>query len=63
MGLLFGVFALIVAVAIPNNEDVLTERTITSGTSKKCPKSDELIQIGAARCRYCGTEQHSDQSV
>lgn len=57
MGLLFGVFVLMVAVAIPNSEDVLTERTITSGTSTKCPKSDELITIGAARCRYCGTDQ------
>lgn len=54
MGLLFAMFVLIVAVAIPKNEDVLTERNITSGARKKCPAWGELIRVAASRCRYCG---------
>lgn len=57
LGLLFCVSVHIAATAVPRNELVLAERAIASGTPRKRPACQELLEVSGARCRYCGNDQ------
>lgn len=57
LGLLLCVSVRIAATAVPRNELVLAERAIASGTPRKRPACQELLEVSGARCRYCGNDQ------
>lgn len=37
----------------------MSQETISSGQTKKCPKCQEDIQINAKKCKHCGTDLRS----
>ncbi len=58
---LFGVFffvpAVILAWALPANQEVLERDALARKIAKRCPHCDELIRPAANACRHCGRDQ------
>lgn len=50
------VIAGLLVMVFPRQTDVLAEREIDAGVSRKCPMCAELVRIEARRCRHCGAD-------
>lgn len=53
---------LIAAAVVENRKNVIAERAIESGESRKCPFCAEIIKAEATICRFCGREQPKQEA-
>lgn len=61
LGFLLGPFALILALVVSKNQEVIDNESLQSGEMKRCPYCAELIKTAAIKCRFCGEDLPENQ--
>ena len=62
-GFFFGIFAVILIIALPADRENLVREDGKRGLKKICPYCAEAILSNARVCRYCGKEVVEDEST
>ena len=61
IGLITGIFGLILALVIKEDPDEMQKKAIASGGNKKCPYCAEIVKSEAIVCKHCGRDlPHND---
>ncbi|MHC1740134.1 MAG: zinc ribbon domain-containing protein [Anaerolineaceae bacterium] len=56
LGLLIGIFGLIIVALLPKNEEGIEQNMLQSGSYKLCPYCRKLIDRQAIICPYCRSQ-------
>lgn len=54
VGLLLGIFGVLLALAAPNDKSVQAAVAVVSVNHEACPFCREMIVSGAIKCKHCG---------
>src|SRR5438105_4857579 len=60
LGLVLGIFGVIIAAVQPANTTAIETNQIMSGQSEQCPYCKEIVKAGALVCKHCGRNLPSE---